>query len=421
MGSSDLNLKKSWHVGRAANISAIAKAEADAIAERKKLALRLNEIKEERKKEEIQKQLAAAGGKPVTQRVEWMYSGGPGDGQNGDSAANEAFLLGKRTLDKLLVSQDNEAKELQKQASHDSLTPAQTVNTARDTASKIREDPLLAIRRQEAEAYGAMMNDPIKRRQLLASMGIDDPMAKSKSKEERRHKHRHHHRRRHRDDDEDDEERSRKRRRSGSRSRDRSRTPRRYESEDEDTRRRRRRSPAEKRSHSSSRNYRDKRDSRPREKSSSRSPPRRRRDDSRDRYDGRRDNYREERNDTSSRRPRDYNGQDRPRYNQDRPRYNGKRSSDSQGRKEQDGDERARKLAAMQAAASDLDKERELRLAALEDTEKAAREAEDKARQRSKKLGGDRHFVNSLHHKASEINLAERIGRGRQGLQRDEA
>ncbi|OIW31202.1 hypothetical protein CONLIGDRAFT_556253, partial [Coniochaeta ligniaria NRRL 30616] len=170
MGSSDLNLKKSWHVGRAANITATAKAEAAAIEERKKTAARLAEIREERKKEEIQKQLAATTGKVVQERVEWMYSGGPSDGANGDSAASEAYLLGKRSLNNLL--QDQEAKKLSKQASLESFAAVQKVAGVRDTASKIREDPLLAIKRQEQQAYEAVMNDPIKRRQLLAQMGI---------------------------------------------------------------------------------------------------------------------------------------------------------------------------------------------------------------------------------------------------------
>jgi hypothetical protein len=74
----------------------------------------------------------------------------------------------------------------------------------------------------------------------------------------------------------------------------------------------------------------------------------------------------------------------------------------------------------MQEAASNLDKDRDRRLTALDDAERQEREADDKARQRSAKYGGDRHFMNGLHRKAGDMNLAERIGRGRQGLQRDE-
>ena len=111
MGSGDLNMKKSWHPQRSGNLAATAKAEAEAIAERKKMQQRLHEIEEERRKEEIQKALEAAGGKRKLDRVEWMYAG-PTDGQIGDAAESEAYLLGKRRIDKLL--QDNEIKKLSK-------------------------------------------------------------------------------------------------------------------------------------------------------------------------------------------------------------------------------------------------------------------------------------------------------------------
>lgn len=74
----------------------------------------------------------------------------------------------------------------------------------------------------------------------------------------------------------------------------------------------------------------------------------------------------------------------------------------------------------MQQAASELDKDRESRLAALQEDEKAAREADDKARERSNKLGGGGHFINGLRNGVGGMDLAERIGRGRQGLQRDD-
>lgn len=443
MGSSDLNLKKSWHVGRAANITATAKAEAAAIEERKKTQARLDEIREERKKEEIQKQLAATTGKVVQQRVEWMYNGGPSDGNGADDAASEAYLLGKRSIVKLL--QDKEVERLKNQQSAAPLTAVQKVNTVRDTASKIREDPLLAIKRQEQQAYEAVMNDPIKRRQLLAQMGIDDSKDKpSKSKEERRHKHRHHHRRHH-DSDDEDRRRDRKRRRSDSR--DRSRSPRRHASDEEDrrrSRRSRRHSPDERkrrdsrddrRSYSRERDHKS-RDSRRRNPSGSRSPPpkrrdisrspsrsrsksrspRRRRDDSRDR--SRRDSYR--RPEPSTYKPRggaSYrdNGRGGGRPNNDIARTN----NNSQDTKRPDEEERAAKLARMQSAATELDQDREKRLKMIEEAEKAAREADEKERQRKSKVGGDRHFENSLHRKVGDIDLAERIGRSKGNLVRD--
>ncbi|KAH6854830.1 Pre-mRNA splicing factor-domain-containing protein [Chaetomium sp. MPI-CAGE-AT-0009] len=448
MGSGDLNMKKSWHPQRSGNVAATHKAEAEAIAERKKLQQRLQEIEEERKKEEIQKALEAAGGKPRLQRVEWMYSG-PTDGQAGDAAENESYLLGKRRIDKLL--QDNDVKKLSKQSSQTAVeaTPVGALANPRDVAIKIREDPLLAIKRQEQQAYEAMMNDPIRRRQLLASMGIDDAQDKAKRKEERRHKHRHSHRSRRHHEDRDGERHSRRHR---SDSRDRSRSPRRYDSEEEDRRRRRRDSRDRRRDRSGSADSRERRDKRERRSDRDRRSSRDRRDRrSRSRENGHRDGRSrvESRSPSPAPRRRGYSpdGDDRRRRGQspERPGSSRRHNEDANGsrnggphdsrrnhdnrrdrppprhvdRPPQNADantdkaaeERARKLAAMQEAATDLDKDREHRLALLAEQERAAQEVEDRVRQRNKRFGGDAGFMNQLHSRAAELKVADRVGK----------
>jgi len=74
----------------------------------------------------------------------------------------------------------------------------------------------------------------------------------------------------------------------------------------------------------------------------------------------------------------------------------------------------------MQQDASKLDVDREKRLAALAEQEKADREAEDRARAKSSKYSDKGDFINGLNRKAGDISLADRIGRGRQGFQRDD-
>ncbi|KAF4592108.1 pre-mRNA-splicing factor CWC25 [Ophiocordyceps camponoti-floridani] len=171
MGGGDLNLKKSFHPTLQRNQRAVYEEEQKALAERKRTQQRINEIKEERAKEDLQRQLEAAGGKKRADRVDWMYQG-PTDGQAGATEEMEAYLLGKRRIDNIIKG--TEHKKLEKSAGQDSFMALQNANSARDTAAKIRDDPLLAIKRQEQAAYDAMLNDPIKRRQLLSSMGIDD-------------------------------------------------------------------------------------------------------------------------------------------------------------------------------------------------------------------------------------------------------
>ncbi|KAJ8125108.1 hypothetical protein O1611_g8532 [Lasiodiplodia mahajangana] len=401
----DLQLKKSYHPALLKNQAKVYEAEKSALAERKKTEARIQEIKEERAQKEIQEKLEAAGGRKRIDRVDWMYQG-PSDGQGGTTEELEGFLLGKRRIDTILTrGADND--NLKKQASYDSLAaPQNSAVNARDVAAKVREDPLLAIKRREQETYEAMMNDPIKRRQLLALMGKSDEKESSRGRDERHSKrHRHRHRSHSR------EHRHRRHRRSDSRERD--------ESRDREHRSHRRDSNGRSVS-------RERHDSR-------RERHKRRRSTSRDEYkadrgdndkshrDRSRSPRRSDRNEEDYRRRRDYSPQpprDRRRnYSDDEDRRdsrdyrrssgyrNGPRNGRTGGANGSGptsdaaaAEERARKLAAMQEAASDLDKDRQVRLASIEEKERQAREADDMARVRAGKYG-DQEFVNGLRRK----------------------
>ncbi|KAF7562367.1 hypothetical protein G7046_g1785 [Stylonectria norvegica] len=429
MGGGDLNLKKSFHPALRRNQAVVYDEEQKALAERKRTQQRINEIKEERAKEELQHQLEAAGGKKRVDRVDWMYQG-PTDGQPGMTDETDAYLLGKRRIDNILKGND---QKLEKNSGEGSFMAVPNASSARDIAAKVRDDPLLAIKRQELATYEAMMNDPIKRRQLLASMGIEDEKKKKErsSRKDEKRRHRHH---RHRSPDSD--ERRHKRRRSHSRSR----SPRRRDrSRDETSHRRRREDGTEHRS----RRHRDDSEGEDRGSNRRRSngedyPERRdsyrRRDadrsNDRRRYDSEPGSERPQRRPSPSHNPptnprngfaeepirdarRSYGGQQSRGNGQ--TTYNARRQSpeeDDQAKEE----ERKRKLAAMQSAATELDEDRVKRLAALEEREKALRESDDKARQG----GGDRQFANGLHRQAGKMDLAERMGRGRQGYQKSD-
>ncbi|KAI2611810.1 Pre-mRNA splicing factor-domain-containing protein [Hypoxylon sp. NC1633] len=392
---SDLLLKKSWHPSLLKNQRRVYDEEQKALEERKKTEARIQEIKEERAKEELQRQLAISGGRTVVDRVEWMYQG-PSDGQTGTNEELEGYLLGKRRIDNILTK-GSDHENLKKSAGTESFMALQNANTERDTASKIREDPLLAIKKQEQAAYEAMMNDPIKRRQLLASMGKAEEKSSLRKKEDRHsrrhrhrshsreHRHRHHHRSDSRDRDDSRERRHRQHRsdpidRSGSKDRHSSRRER-YPERPE---RRRSDSRDEPRDNERSRRGRSRS---PRRSDAKDEGYRRRRDYSDEAPRGRRrySNDHEDRRDYRDRRPyRD--GPARGRRTED----NGANNSTSSA-----AEERARKLAAMQEAASELDQDREKRLAALSEKERLEREADSKAREKSGKYG-DREFVNGL-------------------------
>ncbi|CEQ40586.1 SPOSA6832_02218, partial [Sporobolomyces salmonicolor] len=193
MGGGDLNMKKSWHTGTFANQERVWKKEKEALEERKKLQQLQKELAQERAVQELQRLQAEAGGGKREERVDWMYAA-PAEGNGPNADELEAYLLGKKRVDKLLKG--NEEKLMAAPTAEvpgGSFQSLQNANTARDTAAKIREDPLLAIKRQEQMQYEKMLKDPKKLRQLreakeARSGGASGSSSKrdGESKEERR-------------------------------------------------------------------------------------------------------------------------------------------------------------------------------------------------------------------------------------------
>lgn len=81
--------------------------------------------------------------------------------------------------------------------------------------------------------------------------------------------------------------------------------------------------------------------------------------------------------------------------------------------------DRASKLAAMQQDASQLDRDREDRLAALSEREKRDRDADEAARLKTAKYGGSGDYMNGMSRTAGDMDLGERIRRGRGGYQKE--
>ena len=428
MGGGDLNLKKSWHPVLMSNQRRVWEEEKKALDERKRIEQMMKERQEERNIQEIQEMQEAAGGTKRAQRVEWMYSG-PSAGQTGTTEEMEGYLLGKRRIDGLIKGTEN--KKLEKASTEDSFMALQNANTVRDTAAKIREDPMLAIKQREQAAYEALMNDPVSRRRLLKETGHD---LKPKEKEHR-HKHRHHHR----DDRDDDYHRGSKRRRTDDEDRY-SRTSRRYDEEDRHHRRsyhdNRRRSDSSTYSRSPSpprlqrspspHSPRRIRSPSPYHRRRSRSPPRQQKNGHNPNHSMRSPSpyYRRRSRSPPRQRTNGRHLSHSKSFPADRPPP--RRNSSAEAQSEEKPKERAKnqtvdksaRLAAMQADANDLDAVRSSRLAAIEERERVEREAEQKARDRSGRYGGRGDFVNGLNRRAGEMDIGERIKRGRGGLER---
>lgn len=141
------------------------------------------------------------GGRRKGDRLEWMYAaGGQGTGGVVDDE-REAFLLGKRRVDKLV------AKEAATEESSFAKTQVAfygvTANSARDLQNKVREDPLLAIkyvasvrvsvvhkshtcRKREQMSLQSVLANPIQLKKLKASHGQDDADKKKKKKKDKK-------------------------------------------------------------------------------------------------------------------------------------------------------------------------------------------------------------------------------------------
>ncbi|KAA8907333.1 Pre-mRNA splicing factor-domain-containing protein [Sphaerosporella brunnea] len=391
----DLNLKKSWHPQLFKNQERVWAAEKSALAERKKTEQLLKERAEERALLELRQIQEATGGKKVLDRVEFLYSG-PSEGPGGRTEEErEAYLLGKRSVVGLLKGQDNE--KLKKEGFEMGVAGGAAVN-ARDTAAKVREDPLLAIKRREQEALKALVSDPARRRRLQAAVGgeKEDRREKDRSSRRRHHRSRSRSPRRDRDRDRGRDERRERSREGG---RDRSRSPLRRDRDERRYHHHRSRSP--------------RRDRDEKRADRNRSPRR----DKEDRHSHRHHHrLRSPRKDRERSPPRRYD--DRPRLRPPRSDYNhGSRPSPPPRSPPIDEEaERAKRLAEMQSNAAALDADRAVRLKALEEKEKAAAAKEEAARLRNQKLGGRARFLNKAHRQAGELDLAERVGRGRQGM-----
>ncbi|CRG82908.1 hypothetical protein PISL3812_00255 [Talaromyces islandicus] len=393
----DLNLKKSWNPVLQKNQEKTWLAEKKALDERKRIDQMMRERQEERQMQEIQDLQEAAGGKKRMNRVDWMYAG-PSSGQLGTTEEMEGYLLGKRRIDGLIKG--TETQKLEKSASEDAFMAIQNANTARDTAAKIREDPMLAIKKQEQAAFEAMMNDPARRRQLLKASGAENGSS------EREHKHRHRHRHHRRDDDDDRKSRHRSRRHR--------------DDDDDDYRRHRRRE----RARSSSRT----RSSPTRESRSRRSPsPSRRNSPRRSRSPYRHREHRERsfspqsaRRNRSPRRDRDRDNKRQSWHHNPRPSAPSREQQQQQSSAESKKEEMEAKLAAMQQNATDLDKMRSERLAAADAQEQAEREADEAARARTSKDGGRGAFISGINRRAGDLDLSERLQRGRRNIEKEQ-
>lgn len=146
-------MKKSWHPGLIKNRAQVWEDQHAALHERKRIEALKKEIEEERAANDLRALNEAAGAPKRQERVEFLYAG-PGAGSS-ISADREAYLLGKKRIDEAL-GKDSVGQEIgQVKKPESGLSGGLNL---RDVSNKVSMDPLLAIKKQEAAQYEAMIN-----------------------------------------------------------------------------------------------------------------------------------------------------------------------------------------------------------------------------------------------------------------------
>ncbi|KAJ3273391.1 RNA-splicing factor [Terramyces sp. JEL0728] len=171
MGGGDLNLKKSWHPNTYKNQEIVWKREQEVEKEKRKLEQLRKEIQEERDRDELLGLHDTSKGRQKNIRLEWMYASGPSQQNDFVEQEKEAFLLGKKRIDKVDQPSVNQVDKPAGNSVYGMLA-----NSQRDFQNKVRDDPLLEFRRQEQLTLEAMLKNPLRLKELQ----------KRKEKEERK-------------------------------------------------------------------------------------------------------------------------------------------------------------------------------------------------------------------------------------------
>jgi len=151
--------KKSWHTATMRHMEKVWLAEQRAASEDKKMAELRQELAEEREMEALRKAHENATGIKKSERVDFLYS----EPLLNEPSADD-YLLGTKYKDK---AGDNDVKNVQSKPGSLWLDqPALTSESIQDKRTKIREDPLFTIKKEEQNQKTSLKNNPIKMEKL---------------------------------------------------------------------------------------------------------------------------------------------------------------------------------------------------------------------------------------------------------------
>jgi len=184
MGLKFLN-KQQWHPGTFGNIEKVWLAEQKQKESERKTLENMKKLKEERQIEELKKLQVTAGLIPESrlQRLDWMYQG---PDASSDITTAEEYLLGKPIKDNKPEEKKHFTPVFQESYS----------NPQNEIFTKMHEDPLFSIKKEEHSKRKEIENNPYKMKLLLKE--VEKNIKKRKKEEKKEKKHKKHKRKHHR-------------------------------------------------------------------------------------------------------------------------------------------------------------------------------------------------------------------------------
>eukprot|EP00300_Choanocystis_sp_HF-7_P030711 c39614_g1_i1.p1 GENE.c39614_g1_i1~~c39614_g1_i1.p1 ORF type:complete len:368 (+),score=74.59 c39614_g1_i1:82-1104(+) len=179
-------MKKSWHVVTYENQEKVFLARQKADMEKKRLAEIQKQLREERQMEDLRRIQVEAGLIPYTERLDWMYEGIV------QSADAEEFLLGKPVDDK--AEKESQISKLKSKTGALLMNQPEGLPSSRDQLAKLKEDPLMVMRRKELEQRAQILKNPLKKQRLMERLKQEiegDKKHKKRDRHENRDKHEH--------------------------------------------------------------------------------------------------------------------------------------------------------------------------------------------------------------------------------------
>jgi hypothetical protein len=170
--------KKSWHTASLKNIEKVWVAEQRHEQEQKKIDELKRQLAEEQQIDDLKKLHKEASGAKKVERLDWMYEH---VAMGGSKTSAEEYLLGKKYEDK-------EQDELKKLNSQPGSLFLNTVNPVQDAQAKIRDDPLLAIKKEEQTSLKMILDNPVKMQQLKKEKEMQELLKRLKKDRKKKEK-----------------------------------------------------------------------------------------------------------------------------------------------------------------------------------------------------------------------------------------